>query len=119
MILVSHLYEVHPHGSSASVSYTSLGSGSLSAIAILENGWRKDMSKEEAIALGSSAIEAGILNDLYSGSNVDVCILNLEGVEYLRNYKKIGVRNDIPSLADPISSVRIQKEDILKYIEEI
>lgn len=32
------------------------------------------------------AIEAGIFNDLGSGSNVDVVVINSEKVEVLRNY---------------------------------
>jgi 20S proteasome subunit beta 2 len=32
------------------------------------------------------AIEAGIFNDLGSGSNVDVCVITKENTEYLRNY---------------------------------
>lgn len=113
-----HLYEVHPHGSSSAVSYTSLGSGSLAAIGVLESGFR-EMNREEAIELGASAIEAGIRNDLYSGSNIDVCVISPGGVEYLRNYKTIGVRNNIPSLSYPLSSVKILKEDIYKFVEEI
>ncbi|KAF9764884.1 putative proteasome subunit beta type-2 [Nosema granulosis] len=113
-----HLYEVHPHGSSMEVSFTAMGSGSLAAIAMLENGYR-EMDKEEAIALGASAIEAGILNDLYSGSNIDVCVITTGGVEYLRNYKVVGMRNNIPSLSYPLSSVKILKEDVFKYVEEI
>jgi 20S proteasome subunit beta 2 len=34
------------------------------------------------------AIEAGIFNDLGSGSNVDVCVITKGNVEYLRNYGK-------------------------------
>lgn len=33
------------------------------------------------------AIEAGIFYDLGSGSNVDVCVIRKENVEYLRNIK--------------------------------
>ena len=32
------------------------------------------------------AIEAGIFNDLGSGSNVDICVIKKDNVEYLRNY---------------------------------
>jgi 20S proteasome subunit beta 2 len=34
------------------------------------------------------AIESGIFNDLGSGSNVDVCVITKDNVEYLRNYRK-------------------------------
>lgn len=34
------------------------------------------------------AIEAGIFNDLGSGSNVDVTVITKGNVEYLRNFRK-------------------------------
>ncbi|KAK6090464.1 hypothetical protein P3W45_000561 [Vairimorpha bombi] len=113
----SHLYDVYPHGSSNSVSYSALGSGSLAAISILEGGYRK-MNREEAINLACDAVQAGILNDLYSGSNIDVLVVTKDGAEMMRNYKKIGVRNDIPKLSYPLSSVTILKEDVFKYVVE-
>lgn len=112
------LYDVHPHGSSNSVSYTALGSGSMCAISILENGY-KEMNKEEAINLGCAAIKAGILNDLYSGSNVDVIVIEKEEINYMRNYMVVGKRNNRPVLKYPMSSVKILKEDVFKYVEEI
>jgi len=40
------------------------------------------------VELVSQAIEAGIFNDLGSGSNVDVCVISKSrGVQMLRNYK--------------------------------
>lgn len=38
------------------------------------------------------AIEAGIFNDLGSGSNVDVVVITSEKVEILRNYATPNVR---------------------------
>lgn len=67
--------------------YHTTGSGSLAAMAILENYYKDNMTKEEAIKLVVSAIEAGIYHDLGSGSNVDVCVIMRGKVEYLRNYK--------------------------------
>ncbi len=46
------------------------------------------LQKEDAIKLVQDAIEAGIFNDLGSGSNVDVCVITKGNVEYLRNYGK-------------------------------
>ena len=45
------------------------------------------MPMEEAKTLVSEAIQAGIFNDLGSGSNVDLCVITSRGVEYLRTYK--------------------------------
>jgi 20S proteasome subunit beta 2 len=45
--------------------------------------------------LVEQAIEAGIFNDLGSGSNVDVCVITKDNVEYLRNYGKPNERGQI------------------------
>jgi 20S proteasome subunit beta 2 len=113
------LYAISPNGYSSKVDYTSLGSGSYAAISILESGFRKDLSKEEAIRLGCEAVKAGILNDLYSGSNVDVCIIDYSGVENLRNYLVVESPKNKTKVIYPNSSVEILREDIYKYIEEI
>merc|ERR1712107_926034 len=70
-----HLYTIHAHGSTSKVPYTSMGSGSLAATAILEEGWKPDMEEEEAKKLVRDAIAAGIINDMGSGSNVDLAII--------------------------------------------
>lgn len=57
-----HLYTIAPHGSTDKLPYVTMGSGSLAAMAIFENGWKKDMTKEDAIELVCNAIEAGIFN---------------------------------------------------------
>ena len=38
------LYTIAPHGSTDKLPYVTMGSGSLAAMAIFENGWKKDMS---------------------------------------------------------------------------
>ncbi|KAJ8910424.1 hypothetical protein NQ315_017195 [Exocentrus adspersus] len=53
--------------------------GSLAAMGVLEKDFKINMSEEEAVSLGIKAIEAGIMNDLYSGSQVDYLIINQEG----------------------------------------
>ena len=55
-----------------------MGSGSLNAMAMFESGYKDDMTREEAMALVTSAIRSGIMNDLGSGSNIDLCIINKE-----------------------------------------
>jgi 20S proteasome subunit beta 2 len=44
--------------------------------------------RDDAIALVSAAVSAGIFNDLGSGSNVDVCIITKDRTDMLRNYQK-------------------------------
>ncbi|GAA5896773.1 proteasome core particle subunit beta 2 [Sporobolomyces salmoneus] len=73
-----HLYTVAPHGSTDKLPYVTMGSGSLAAMATFESKWVPNMSRQEAIDLVCEAIEAGIWNDLGSGSNVDVCVIEGE-----------------------------------------
>ncbi len=67
--------QVYPHGSTDSLPYCTMGSGSLNAMAVFEDGFKEDMSMEEAKKLVARAIRSGIYNDLGSGSNVDLCII--------------------------------------------
>ena len=44
-------------------------------MAVLETGWTPGMSEEEAKKLVRDAITAGIINDMGSGSNVDIAVI--------------------------------------------
>ncbi|KAK9470459.1 nucleophile aminohydrolase [Dipodascopsis tothii] len=72
------LFSIHAHGSTDVGYYLSLGSGSMAAMAVLETGWKETLTKDEAMALCGDAIEAGIWNDLGSGSNVDMCVMEVD-----------------------------------------
>ncbi|GAA5902141.1 hypothetical protein JCM6882_006711 [Rhodosporidiobolus microsporus] len=98
-----HLYTVAPHGSTDKLPYVTMGSGSLAAMAVFETHWRPALTRQEAIDLVSEAIESGIWNDLGSGSNVDVCVIEGElgeggkytgkaKTDYLRNYRTPNVK---------------------------
>jgi 20S proteasome subunit beta 2 len=82
-----HLFTIYPHGSTDSLPFATMGSGSLNAMAVFEAGYKDDMSREEAMALVAAAIRSGIYNDLGSGSNVDLCVITKEGTTYLRNHE--------------------------------
>ena len=109
-----HLFTIHPHGSTDKLPYVTMGSGSLAAMAVFENGWKPNMEvcsqlirsrtahithynhvsscprtqREEALQLVTAAISAGIFNDLGSGSNVDACVITATHTEMLRNFVK-------------------------------
>ncbi|XP_068158519.1 proteasome subunit beta type-7 [Drosophila tropicalis] len=82
-----HLYSIHPHGSSDKLPYATMGSGSLAAMSVFESRWKPDMSEEDGKLLVRDAIAFGIFNDLGSGSNVDLCVIRENSVEYLRNFE--------------------------------
>lgn len=74
-----HVYQIYPHGSTGKLPYTTMGSGSLAAMSVFETGWQEDMTEEEGVDLVKRAILAGIFNDLGSGSNVDTCVIRMDG----------------------------------------
>lgn len=88
------LYTIYPHGSVDKLPFVSMGSGSLAAISVLESAWKEGMNREQAISLASTAIKAGIFNDLGSGSNVDLVVITPTKTDYLRNYEKPTPRNE-------------------------
>ena len=95
------VFQIHPHGSTAKLSYTTMGSGSLAAMAIMESSWQEDMNEQEAVQLVQRSICAGIFNDLGSGSNCDVTIIRMDGtIDYRRGSLK---PNDTAPLRNSIA----------------
>jgi len=89
----AHIYTVWPHGSTDRLPYATMGSGSLAAMAVFENGYKDDMEEKEAVALVDAAIQAGIWNDLGSGGNVDIQVIDKKkGARMMRGYKKLNER---------------------------
>ena len=74
------IVNIAPYGNSMRVPFTTMGS-------ILETGYKDNMTQEEAIELVKNAIEAGIFNDLGSGSNVDIFIITKKGCEKKESYR--------------------------------
>lgn len=71
----AHLYSIHPHGSTQRLPYTTMGSGSLAAMAVFESRYTEDMEEDRAIELVRDSVRAGIFNDLGSGSKVDITVI--------------------------------------------
>jgi len=90
----SHLYTVYPHGSTDRLPYATMGSGSLAAMAVFEQGYKDDLTEEDAVVLVANAIQSGIFNDLGSGSNVDICVIRKDSdkVDYHHNYLQCNPR---------------------------
>ena len=81
------LLEISGDGNCYSFPFLTMGSGCLAAMAVIETGFKEQMSEEEATALVTKAIEAGIYHDLGSGSNVDVCIIKKGKTTLTRSVK--------------------------------
>jgi 20S proteasome subunit beta 2 len=83
-----HLYSLQPHGSSQRLPYTTMGSGSLAAMAVFESRYVEDMEESQAVELIRDSIRAGIFNDLGSGSNIDITIIRKDNnVTRLRTFE--------------------------------
>ncbi|CAG9312422.1 PSMB7_1 [Blepharisma stoltei] len=90
MISADGTYRHHP--------FHTMGSGSLAAMSMFETEYRDHMTKEEAMQLVAKAIEAGIFNDLGSGSSVDLVAIDKDGHDHkrtLRNYNKKAYQSSI------------------------
>ncbi|KAG9301504.1 hypothetical protein G9A89_008356 [Geosiphon pyriformis] len=111
------LFLIHPHGSTDKTPYGTMGSGSLAAMSVFETRWRKNLERQEAIDLVKDAVEAGIFNDLGSGSNVDINIIERGRCEILRNYAKPNERDEKQaSYKYPRGTTSILKESIRNLV---
>ncbi|KAK9453345.1 nucleophile aminohydrolase [Dipodascopsis uninucleata] len=115
------LFSVHAHGSTDVGYYLSLGSGSMAAMAVLESKWKKSLTKDEAMALCAEAIESGIWNDLGSGSNVDMCVMEVDKPAVLyRNYRTPNVRAEKQtSYIFSRGTTAVLKEKIIPTIKSV
>jgi len=120
----THLFTVHAHGSTDKLPYVTMGSGSLAAMSVFESQWKPALDRDAAVALCSEAIQAGIFNDLGSGSNVDVAIITADKTTLRRNYIKPNERTKkLKSYVFPkgttavLNEKVIRKEDISKFVE--
>lgn len=100
-----------------------MGSGSLAAMSVFETQWRKGLSREEAVKLCADAIQAGIFNDLGSGSNVDVAVITPEKTTLMRNYitpndreRKMRDYKFPRGTTAVLNEKIITKEEISKYV---
>jgi len=112
-----HLYQIYPHGSTDVLPFVTMGSGSLAAMAMLETGYRGDLTVDEGKALVAKAIRAGIFNDLGSGGNVDVCVVTKDGCTHYRNMETPTPRKYKAKYAPfPAGTTPILKTDIRKLV---
>merc|ERR1719410_3104427 len=95
------VYHIYPHGSTQKQPFTSMGSGCVAAMAMLEMGWNANMEEEDAISLVKRAILAGVFNDLGSGSNCDYWVTRIDGTsEFVRNAVK---PNEVSELRNKVN----------------
>ncbi|KAJ2900761.1 Proteasome B-type subunit [Zalerion maritima] len=110
----THLFTVHAHGSTDKLPYVTMGSGSLAAMSVFETQWKGSLTEQDAVNLCSEAIQAGIFNDLGSGSNVDVAIITKDKTTLKRNHIKPNERSKkLKSYAFERGTTAVLKEKII------
>ena len=75
-------------GLSPEDDYTFSGSGSVTAVGVLEDGFRKNMTIDEAVELVVRAIRAARERDTYSGGkSIDVVVIKKDGMTFVPQEK--------------------------------
>ncbi len=77
------MYNIDAFGGVTKEKYTSTGSGSIVAFGILDEFYKKDMNKKDAISLAVKAVSTAMKRDVYTGEGIDVvCITPTESKRY-------------------------------------
>ncbi|KAJ1607369.1 PUP1/proteasome subunit beta type 7 with NTN hydrolase fold [Cryptosporidium canis] len=121
----SYVYQVSANGCIMQLPFTSMGSGSLCARSILEARYRDGLTENECVELVSAAIRAGIYNDLYSGSNVNILIIRNDSVKHLRHFDTMASERiyrqpkpiSFPIGTTPVISEKV--EDLSSFVVEV
>jgi proteasome beta subunit len=83
------IYSLDPFGSiTEEKSFYSTGSGSPIALGILENGYKKGITVEDALPLVIRAVKAAMKRDVASGNSFDVAVITKEGYRELYDDEK-------------------------------
>jgi proteasome beta subunit len=76
----SSIYVLDVIGSVIPDKYAAVGSGAEIAYGLLEQGYKEDMSIEDAKDLVTRAIKSAISRDVMSGDGIDFLIITREGM---------------------------------------
>jgi len=83
------IYALDPFGSiTEEKTFYSTGSGSPIALGILENGYKKGITVEEASSLVVRAVKAAMKRDAASGNSFDVAVITKKGYRELNEDEK-------------------------------
>lgn len=74
--LGSHIIFLDHAGSMQEEKFIATGSGSPIALGVLEDGFRDDLTQDEAIRLALAALRSAILRDVFSGDGLDLAIIS-------------------------------------------
>ncbi len=89
----AQLYSVDAAGGlSPEDEYAFSGSGSVIALGVLENGYKKDMSTEDGVNLLLRSIKAARERDVYTGGkSMHVAVITKEGINWIKDEQIKGI----------------------------
>jgi len=76
-----HLFILDPIGAVIEDDYTALGSGAQIAIGIIEEGYKDDISIQEAYNLAIKSVKSAFSRDAMSGDGIDVLVISKKGIK--------------------------------------
>ncbi|MCL5009519.1 MAG: proteasome subunit beta [Candidatus Parvarchaeota archaeon] len=77
------LYILDTAGSKIPDKYTSIGSGSVISLGVMEAEYKDNMTEEEAIKLAHKSIAASTRRDVFTGNGIDIVIVDKKGYRKL------------------------------------
>ncbi len=77
------LFNLDWFGTLTEEKYVATGSGSPTAIGVIEDGYREDLSLDEAVELAKRAVKSSIRRDAFTGNGIKVVVI---GKDFYREY---------------------------------
>ena len=75
------IFTLDPLGSVLPDDYAAVGTGAEMALGILEQQYKKELNEAEATDLAVKSIRAAIMRDSASGDNIDVLVIDKNGIK--------------------------------------
>ncbi|MHA1268495.1 MAG: proteasome subunit beta [Candidatus Helarchaeota archaeon] len=92
---IPKLYVIDPSGGMIEDNFISTGSGSQIAYGTLENGYKPDLTEEEAIKLAYRALKAAVERNPYTGGKAEVVIISKKGFRKIEDEKLLEIVNEV------------------------
>ncbi len=77
------LFDLDPFGGLIPEKYVSTGSGSITAYGVLDENYRENMSKDDAVKLAVRAVSAAMKRDSATGEGVDAIVITQDQLKRL------------------------------------
>ncbi|MHA1777378.1 MAG: proteasome subunit beta [Promethearchaeota archaeon] len=81
------IYNIEGYGSKLDEHYTSVGSGSVFALGVLETEWKENLTVDQGIHLAVKAVRSAIIRDIASGNGIDVVVIQKDQPVIEKHYE--------------------------------